>query len=182
MAEISAKLRGRFSAGDFVRRALRQCDAQSFSTAERTTAGSGSWRRRLGPVIALTLSIGAHAGDPADCAATLGGDPGLAAAWQALRNIDCARCHGRHYDGLAAPSIVDYVRTQSHEKFDHIVLVGDPPRGMPGYQNNPLIADTIDDLYRYFQARASGRICAEARPPSRPSSATLPQQRLGATD
>jgi len=147
-----------------MRRALRQRDAQWFRAAKLTTAASGCWRRRLWPALLLVLSIATHAGEPADCAVTLEDDPGLAAAWHTLRNVECARCHGKHYTGLAAPSIVDYVRTQSREQFDHIVLVGDPPRGMPGYQNNPLIAETIDDLYRYFRDRANGRICAEARP------------------
>jgi len=163
-------LLGQPSADDFVIRAPRQRDSQSFPTADRAAAGSGSRRRRLWPTVALALSIFAHAGDSADCAATLGGDPGLSAAWHTLRIVECARCHGKHYTGLAAPSIVDYVRTQSREQFDHIVLVGDPPRGMPGYQSNPLIAESIDDLYRYFRERAKGRICAEARPPSRPGS------------
>jgi len=161
---------------------VRQRDGLSFRAARRTTAGSASWRRRLWPAIALALSIGAHAGEPADCAVTLGGDAGLATAWHTLRIVDCARCHGRHYTGLAAPSIVDYVRTRSREQFDHIVLVGDPLRGMPGYRSNPLIAETIDDLYRYFLGRASGRICTDARPQSRAGSAKPLQQRHGATD
>jgi mono/diheme cytochrome c family protein len=154
-----------------VRRALRQRDAQSLPAAKRTAAGSGCRRRWLWPALALALSIVAHAGDPTDCAVTLGDDSGLATAWQTLRIIDCARCHGRHYTGLAAPSIVDYVRTQSREQFDHIVLVGDPPRGMPGYRSNRLIAETIDDLYRYFLGRAEGSLCADARPPSKTWSA-----------
>lgn len=114
-----------------MRCALRQRDGQSFRADRRTAAGSDSWRRQLWPAIALPLSIVAHAGEPADCAVTLGGDPGLTAAWHTLRIVECARCHGKHYTGLAAPSIVDYVRTRSREQFDHIVLVGDPPRGMP---------------------------------------------------
>lgn len=164
-------LRGRSPAGDHARRALRQPDAHSFPAVERTAAGSDAWRRRLLPALALALSIAAHADAPADCAVTLGGDPGLARAWQTLRIVDCARCHGKHYTGLAAPSVVAYVRTQSREQFDHIVLVGDPPRGMPGYRSNPLIAETIDDLYRYFLGRAEGSLCADARPPSKTWSA-----------
>jgi cytochrome c55X len=92
-------------------------------------------------------------------------DPRLAAAWKALRTVYCERCHGKDYDGLAAPSIVAYAATQSREAFVRIVLDGDPPRGMPGYRDNPLVADNIDDIYRYFRARATGAIDATARPP-----------------
>lgn len=166
MLELSHALRATF-ADDFVRRAHRQREAQSFPAAKRAAAGSGCWRRPLLSALALALSIVAHAGNPADCAVTLGDDPGLAIAWQTLRIVDCARCHGKHYTGLTAPSVVAYVRTQSREQFDHIVLVGDPPRGMPGYRRNPLITETIDDLYRYFLGRAEGSLCADARPPSK---------------
>jgi mono/diheme cytochrome c family protein len=51
--------------------------------------------------------------------------------------VDCARCHGKNYDGLAAPSIIDYVRNQSREAFVRMILDGDPPRGMPAYRNYP---------------------------------------------
>jgi hypothetical protein len=80
--------------------------------------------------------------------------------WRILRAVDCARCHGKDYDGLAAPSIVDYARTQSREMFDRMVLDGDPPRGMPAYRDNPQIAGHIDDIYRYFVGRANGTIRA----------------------
>jgi mono/diheme cytochrome c family protein len=73
-----------------------------------------------------------------------------------LRNVDCARCHGRDHEGLAAPSIVEYARTQSREMFLRAVLDGDPPRGMPGYRGNPRILENIDDIYRYFLERATG--------------------------
>lgn len=159
-------LRGRSPIVDRARPALRQPEVQTFPAVERTVVGLDAWRRWSLPTIALALSIAAYAGDTADCALTLRGDPGLVTAWQTLRIVDCARCHGKHYTGLAAPSIVDYVRTQRREQFDHIVLVGDPPRGMPGYRSNRMIADTIDDLYRYFRSRAAGSLCAEARPPS----------------
>lgn len=91
-------------------------------------------------------------------------DPALAAAWQTLRVVDCARCHGKDYDGLAAPSIVEYVRHQSREGFDRIILDGDPPRGMPGYRDNRRIAGMMDALYRYFAARATGTVGPSDRP------------------
>lgn len=94
-------------------------------------------------------------------------DAGMARAWRALRALDCARCHGKGYEGLAAPSIVNFARTQSREMFVRAVLDGDPPRGMPGYRGNPWIAENIDDIYRYFLGRADGSIDATSRPHER---------------
>lgn len=159
--------RGPPPAVDCVQRALLVPGTRAFPAVdERSGAASRAWRGRLLPTIALALSIAAHAGDRPDCATALAEDPGLATAWQTLRIVDCARCHGKHYTGLAAPSIIDYVRAQGREQFDHIVLAGDAPRGMPGYRSNVLIAEMIDELYRYFRSRAEGSVCADARPPA----------------
>jgi len=95
----------------------------------------------------------------------------MAAVWRTLRAVDCARCHGRDYDGLAAPSVVEYARTQTRDMFVRMVLDGEPARGMPGYRNNPRVADRIDDIYRYFLARAQGRI---GRGPPTPAPAPGP--------
>ena len=91
----------------------------------------------------------------------------IVSTWRTLRMVDCARCHGKDYEGLAAPSIVDYARTQSREMFARMVLDGDPPRGMPAYRDNPRIAGHIDDIYRYFLGRANGTIPA-GPPPAQP--------------
>ena len=91
-------------------------------------------------------------------------DPGLVAAWHALRAVYCERCHGKDYDGLAAPSIVAYAGSQSRDAFVRMVLDGDPTRGMPGYRNNLRVTENIDGIYRYFRARARGEIDAMARP------------------
>jgi len=91
-------------------------------------------------------------------------DNDLADAWRLLRAVDCARCHGRNYTGSAAPSIVDYAATQSRDTFARMVLDGDPARGMPGYRDNPKVADNIDAIYRYFRARAEGRVGPDERP------------------
>jgi cytochrome c55X len=85
-------------------------------------------------------------------------DVRIADAWKTLRAVDCARCHGKDYDGLAAPSIIEYARTQNREMFVRMVLDGDPGRGMPGYRNNPRVLGSIDDIYRYFLGRAKGNI------------------------
>jgi cbb3-type cytochrome c oxidase subunit III len=93
-------------------------------------------------------------------------DPQVASAWRALRILNCERCHGKHYEGLSAPSVVAYVRDQSREMFFRMLLDGDPPRGMPGYRNNALVSKNIDGIYRYFTLRANGTILASSRPKS----------------
>ncbi|BBU31635.1 hypothetical protein BTHE68_53690 [Burkholderia sp. THE68] len=85
-------------------------------------------------------------------------------AWRALRIADCARCHGKDYEGLAAPSIVGFARTQSRERFIAAILDGNPPMGMPAYRGNALIENHIDAIYRYFAGRADGSIAASATP------------------
>lgn len=91
-------------------------------------------------------------------------DPPIARAWQALRVVNCERCHGAGYTGLAAPSIVEYARTQERAAFVRMVMEGDAPRGMPGYQGNPLVNDNIDGIYRYFLGRADQSIAVGDRP------------------
>jgi len=86
-------------------------------------------------------------------------DTGEAAAQQrgfaALRAMDCARCHGRDFAGLSAPSLLAAVREGSRERFDWYVLKGDIGRGMPGYESQPLVVAQIDAMYAWliFAAR-----------------------------
>jgi mono/diheme cytochrome c family protein len=115
----------------------------------------------------LAILIGAAAPAAAADAATAITDARLAEAWRTLREIDCARCHGKDYEGQAAPSIVAYARAVDRDLFIRMILDGDPPRGMPGYRGNPRIAERIDDIYRYFAGRADGSIAAGARPASK---------------
>jgi len=85
-------------------------------------------------------------------------DVRIVAAWETLRAVECARCHGKDYEGLAAPSIIEYVRTQNRDMFVRMVLDGDPARGMPAYRHNPRVLESIDDIYRYFLGRALAAI------------------------
>jgi len=94
-------------------------------------------------------------------------DEALVRTWRTLRAVDCARCHGRDHDGLAAPSIVDYARLVSRDRFVAAILDGNPSRGMPAYRDNARIADHIDDIYRYFVGRANGTIPAGPPPQNR---------------
>lgn len=73
----------------------------------------------------------------------------------ALRAMDCARCHGRDYDGWAAPSLLAAVRDGSRERFDRWVLDGDIVRGMPGYRSQPRVVADLDAIYAYLMARAA---------------------------
>ncbi|HEY8555305.1 MAG TPA: hypothetical protein VIL43_12300, partial [Burkholderiales bacterium] len=150
----------------------------SSAVPQKSTPGSPTMRREARdmtglPRVVVAASIvvlvgvnearadgGAETGNPALT------DAGMARAWRALRAMDCSRCHGKDYNGLAAPSIVEYARTQSREMFLRAVLEGNPPRGMPGYRDNPSIAGCIDDIYRYFLGRAYGTIGPESRPRS----------------
>jgi mono/diheme cytochrome c family protein len=112
----------------------------------------------LAAVVSLALATAAHAAQD---------DEALAETWRTLRAVDCARCHGKDYDGLAAPSIVDYARQVSRDRFVAAILDGNPSRGMPAYRDNPRIADHIDDVYRYFIGRAEGTIPSGPPPQSR---------------
>jgi cytochrome c55X len=103
-------------------------------------------------VVAIPAGLKAGDGHPPST------DVPIVAAWETLRAVECARCHGKDYDGLAAPSIIEYARTQNREMFVRMVLDGDPPRGMPGYRHNPRVLGSIDDIYRYFLGRAQGNI------------------------
>jgi mono/diheme cytochrome c family protein len=124
--------------------------------------------RRLARLLAVAAMVlvapptGADVGDR-----RVADDARIAAAWRLIRNVDCARCHGKTYDGLAAPSIVAYAASQDRAAFIRIVLDGDPPRGMPGYRGNAYVAENIDDIYRYFVARAREEIGRDYRPPMR---------------
>lgn len=106
-------------------------------------------------IAAGTLPAAAFAGDAAPAPENA---EAVAQAWQTVRQLDCARCHGRDHDGLAAPSVLAFVRSQGRERFERIMLDGDPPRGMPGYGHLPRVAENIDGIYRYFVLRANGAI------------------------
>jgi len=108
--------------------------------------------RLLAPLTALIFAV-PHAGasDPDQSAQRERG-------WNALRTMDCARCHGRDHGGWAAPSLVASVRDGSRERFERWVLEGDTVRGMPGYRSQPLVVAELDAIYAYLLARARGDI------------------------
>lgn len=79
------------------------------------------------------------------------------AAWQALRQFDCARCHGADYQGSVGPSLIESVRARSQGDFLRIILDGSS-RGMPPYRGIARIQDNLDGIYGYFRGRADGAI------------------------
>jgi cytochrome c55X len=96
------------------------------------------------PCILLAASVAAAEPDRAQ----------VARGWAALRAMDCARCHGRDYDGWAAPSLIASARDSSRERFDRLVLQGDIGRGMPGYRAEAVVVRELDAIYVYLRARA----------------------------
>ena len=102
------------------------------------------------------LAETAVATDPADAARRVSAP--IFAAWQAMRQLDCARCHGRDYTGSVGGSLLEAARTQSREEFRRVVLEGIVARGMPPYASVPLAADNVDGMYDYLRGRAGGTI------------------------
>ena len=78
--------------------------------------------------------------------------------WQALRVMDCARCHGRNYAGASGPDLVAAVRDGPRERFDRWMLECDIDRGMPVYKSQPFVVSEKDAMYAYLRLRADGRI------------------------
>jgi cytochrome c55X len=129
--------------------------------SEVSPTGNADGYLRVAPCVtalAVALLLTISAGLKAEDGQSPSTDVRIVAAWETLRAVECARCHGKDYDGLAAPSIVEYARAQNREMFVRMVLEGDAPRGMPGYRDNPRVLGSIDDIYRYFLGRAQGNI------------------------
>jgi cytochrome c55X len=123
--------------------------------APRAVASRRAASRLLAAALCAWMGVAA-AGDSLDA------QPALKARGRAaLRAMDCARCHGRDYDGWAAPSLIAAVRDGSRERFDRIVLEGDIGRGMPGYKDQPLVVSELGAIYAYLHARAQAAARAD---------------------
>ena len=107
-------------------------------------------RIMLAGMVWTLVAAGAATAEPAGAAAAVA--PACEARGRnALRAMDCARCHGRDYRGWSAPSLIAAVRDGSRERFDWYVLEGDVMRGMPGYRSQPLVVAEIDAIYAYLR-------------------------------
>jgi mono/diheme cytochrome c family protein len=80
--------------------------------------------------------------------------------WRAVRQLDCARCHGADYRGSVGPSLIESVQTRSRSEFMRFILDGSPERGMPPYKSVARVVDNIDGVYDYFRGLAEGSIPA----------------------
>jgi mono/diheme cytochrome c family protein len=78
--------------------------------------------------------------------------------WQVLRQFDCARCHGKDYDGAVGPSLIDYVERFDLARFERDLLDGNPGRGMPGYRGINEVAEARVGIFAYLRARADRAI------------------------
>jgi mono/diheme cytochrome c family protein len=80
------------------------------------------------------------------------------AGWRAVRQFDCARCHGAQYQGSLGPSLLEAARRTGRDEFVRLLLDGNPERGMPPYRSVRGVADNADGIYGYFRGRAEGAI------------------------
>jgi mono/diheme cytochrome c family protein len=80
------------------------------------------------------------------------------AGWRAVRQFDCARCHGAQYQGRIGPSLIEAARVNTRARFVQLLLEGNRERGMPPYRDVHGIADNADGIYGYFRGRADGNI------------------------
>jgi mono/diheme cytochrome c family protein len=80
--------------------------------------------------------------------------------WRAVRQLDCARCHGADYRGSVGPSLIESAQTRSRSDFTRFILDGSPERGMPPYKSVARVVDNIDGVYAYFRGLAEGSIPA----------------------
>jgi len=80
--------------------------------------------------------------------------------WRAVRQLDCARCHGADYRGSVGPSLIESVKTRSRADFTRFILEGNAERGMPPYKSVARVVDNVEGIYDYFQGLADGSIPA----------------------
>jgi len=85
-------------------------------------------------------------------------NPAIFAGWQAMRQLDCARCHGRDYTGSVGGSLLEVARTRSRDEFKRLVLEGNVARGMPPYGSVSLAVENVEGMYEYLRGRADGTI------------------------
>ena len=113
------------------------------------------------PTRCLLLALAAAAGLAAALVmAQTAVDAQIYSAWRAMRQLDCARCHGADYTGNVGPSLLESARTRTLAEFKRLVLEGNTARGMPPYASVALAANNVEGMYAYFRGRADGSIPA----------------------
>jgi hypothetical protein len=92
----------------------------------------------------------------------------------------CYWCHGQDATGSTfAPSLVEALRTLSHDEFNNIVVNGGVLNGrsvgystsnifvMPAHGSNPNVMCFLDDIYAYLKGRSDG-VIGRGRPEHEP--------------
>jgi hypothetical protein len=114
---------------------------------------SGTVGGAVKPFVCLVCVVclcGPSATGAVECAADV-----VSRGRETLRAMDCARCHGRDYDGWSGPSLRAAVREGTRERFERLVLDGDIVRGMPGYRSQPRVVENLDAIYAYLGCGAT---------------------------
>ena len=131
----------------------RRCIVLSISRVMSSKLTRVLWLGAVSSSILAASLVTAHAAE---------GEPRVNAsifsAWQAMRQLDCARCHGRDYTGSVGGSLLESARTRSRDEFRRLVLEGNLARGMPPYSSVSLAADNVEGMYDYLRGRADGTI------------------------
>jgi methanol metabolism-related c-type cytochrome len=80
-------------------------------------------------------------------------------------HAECHVCHGPDGEGSTyAPSLVDSLKTMSHDEFIQVVVQGREgnvagrPSVMPSFGTNTNVMCYLEDIYVYLRARAEGAL------------------------
>jgi hypothetical protein len=100
----------------------------------------------------------------------------------------CYWCHGQNGNGSTfAPSLVDALKTLSHDDFQNIVVNGGAVNGrsigygtanvfvMPAEGTNPNVMCFLDDIYAYLRGRSDG-VIGRGRPEHEPVTQAVKDQ------
>ncbi|MDW3178008.1 MAG: cytochrome c [Acidimicrobiia bacterium] len=120
-----------------------------FGNVRDSGGTSGTMRRLLGNIAAVTLLVGAfgvaHAG-----AQGATDDPAQVEAGMAVFESNCAGCHGADGTGTNSGRPLTDVATQEPDRLVHIASVTDGKGNMPAFGGN-LEADEIDAAVSYVR-------------------------------
>jgi len=85
-------------------------------------------------------------------------DPNTLKGFRTWRSAACDRCHGANQEGMVGPSLINSLKTLSHDDFVKVVRDGRLDKGMPAFGTNPAVAANVDALYAYLKGRSDGAI------------------------
>jgi mono/diheme cytochrome c family protein len=78
--------------------------------------------------------------------------------WRTWRALACERCHGAAQEGLVGPPLVESMKVLSKEEFHTVIMNGRPDKGMPPFNNSPMVNQNWEGLYAYLKGRSDGQI------------------------